>query len=172
MRIANFNGEGYDVTTVDTFGWYGEDIRVNPDFSPLDMIDLAEEVAAAQQESGPGQISFGMATMVKKQIRLLIHPGDFDTFWSVAKAKRITPETLMEVMTKVMEYISGRPTVPHSDSSDGRSTTTTTSESIRNEPVSPLTALDVRVAEREMEGRPDLRLALVNIAEQRHASVG
>jgi hypothetical protein len=172
MRIADFGGEGYDITTIDTFGWYGEDIRTNPDFTPLDLIDLAEELEATQKDATSLQAQLALPGMIKRQLRMIIHPGDFDKFWSIAKEKRIGPETLMVVMEKVIEYITGRPTQQQSDSGNGLRNTTTSSESTRNAPVSPLSALEERVAEREMSGRPDLRLALVNIAEHRNASVG
>jgi len=172
MRIADF-GEGvHDITTIDSFGWYGEDIRTNPNFTPLDFIDMAEEVQEQQTNAKPGEVSFAQVTLIKRQLRMIIHPGDFDTFWRLAKEKRVTPEALMDVMQKVVEYIAARPTVPQSDSSGGRPVTTTTSASMPDEPVSPLTALDVKVAEREMQGRPDLRLALLNRRTELSAQAG
>jgi hypothetical protein len=173
MRIANFGDDSVAIDRVDTFGWYGNDIRTNPNFSPLDVLDLAEEMQeSAQGEQNSVQSAMLQATMMKRQLRMIVHPDDFDTFWRIAKEKRITPETLMQVMESVIQYITARPTVPQSDSSDGRQSITTTSVSTHEEPVSPLTALDERVLERDYPGRPDVALTLVNIAERRHVAAG
>lgn len=163
MRIGDFSGGTYDINTVESFGWYGEDIRINPELSELDLIDLAEEAAQTSTED------IKQITFIKDSFRKIIHSGDFDRFWATAKAKRLGLAELMQVQTKVIEYIAKRPTQLPSGSADGQSVIEGTSAQKQDSTVSPLTAMDVRYAEREMEGRPELRLALLQQAEHRSA---
>lgn len=162
-NIGDFSSDVKDITTIETFGWFGEDIRINPHFSELDLIDMAEEIAALSEEDQ----SMKQITFLKDQFRILVHDGDFDKFWRLAKENRCGIEYLANVQRKVIEYVAKRPTLLSSVSSDGRTVIEATSEEKREATVSPLTAMDIRYAERELQGRPDLRLALLEQAEHR-----
>lgn len=133
-----------------TFGWFGSEIRVNPDLSELDIIDFAEE-ASKVEEKTPEAVA-----VLKNTFRIYIHSNDFDTFWLLSRKHRVRIETLMETMTSIMEAISGRPTGQLSDSADGLQSTKRNSKA----------GSSLRVIHRlETEGRPDLALAVVQASE-------
>lgn len=133
-----------------TFGWFGEDIRVNPELSELDIIDFAESAMHVDEDSEEA------ITLIKRTMRLYIHADDFDRFWALSSRKRVRVETLMLTMNRITELVSGRPTGPLSDSSPGQPTTV---ESLKEDSSS-------RAMRRlESEGRPDLALVVVQRQE-------
>lgn len=165
MIIGDLTGGAYEINTVESFGWFGKNVRISPTLSELDLVDLAEEASAAMsEESGLKQLTF-----IKDSLRKIVHPGDFDDFWKIAREKKVSLEYLANVQNKVIAYIAKRPTQSQSSLSGGQAEIATSSVETRDATVSPLTAMDVRYAERELQGRPDLRLALLSQAEHRLA---
>jgi hypothetical protein len=90
---------------VDTFGWFGTEVRVNPALSDLVLMDFADE-AKDLDENSPEALGF-----VKRQMRLVIDPQDFDAFWSAAIANRQDSVDLMTVMKRIIESTAKRPTL-------------------------------------------------------------
>lgn len=114
-------GQSYDGRD-DTFTFQGNVLRVNPDFSELDLIDFMEK---AQQvgENDPSNV-----TMVKDLFRGLVHKDDFETFWEACRKSRQKPATMVELYSKVVEKMADRPSEPLSASSSGQRPTATTSK--------------------------------------------
>lgn len=157
-NLGDLSGQVYDITTIIQFGWYGESIRVHPDLTTLALIDIQDEFAD-QPASG---------VVVKKMFRATIHPDDFDKFWSAAKKAHADTDDLLRVQQTIVEAIGKRPTLPSSDSSGGPKSTITSFVVEPESTVSPLTSMDMRVAEREdLRNRPDMLRIILDNAEQR-----
>lgn len=137
---------------VDTFGYFGHEVRVNPDLSELDIIDFMETALSVDNQDPKAIL------ILKKFLRELIHPDDFDVFWDAARANRQRVEDVQAVTKAIIEAVTGRPTGQPSDSSRGPSNMLTTSKGTSSDRV--LTRLD---------GRPDLQLALVKARQARRA---
>lgn len=150
----------------DTFGWFGETIHVSPNLTDLVLMDFAEQ-AKGLDENDPRAMSF-----LKDQMRVVIAPDDFDSFWSTAVRNRQDSKDLMAVFKRIIESISERPTVLPSVSSVGQHQGVITyldASSLLGTPVSPLGAADRRTIE-GMTGRPDLALVVDKAARERAAS--
>ena len=116
--LGSFGTAKPEPEQVDTFGFFGATIRVNPAFGELDLADFFE-VAASIDEKDNAQAMGAL----KAVFRACIHPEDFDTFWATAKRERQGIEDLMGVVMAVVEAVADRPTVRPSDSSAGPSST-------------------------------------------------
>lgn len=122
-----------------SFGWFGETIRTNPGLTDIVLMDFAEEAAGIDEDSPE------VMTFIKRQMRLAIHPADFNTFWSLALENGQDSEDLMRVMKAVIESAAKRPTPLPSDSSAGQALTVTTSPDVSSLPAtagSPLAEAD------------------------------
>lgn len=122
----------------DTFDWFGSDVRLSTEVNEVELIDLMETFTQLD-ESNPTAI-----VVVKNGFRLILHPDDFDGFWSAAKQNRQKIEDLMPVLQALMEAATARPTQQPSDSSPGRLPTPVNSPDVSPSAVLP--------------GRPDLVL--------------
>lgn len=134
------------------FNYFSVPIRVNPDVSETHFVDLAED-GASIKESDPSAV-----TILKRFVRSVIHPEDFDTFWGLAQQNRQTAEDVMEVCNKVMERVTERPTGQPSTSSGGRRRTKRRSKGRSLDP-----------AFRVLDGRPDLQEVVALRLEAQHA---
>jgi len=144
--LGNF-GTPHEAPT-GTFGYFGHEIRVNPELSEITLLRLARIGEAAGDQSSPVQ----MLDALEQMCRAVVHADDFDTFWSAAEANRQTVDDLGDVVAAVIEAVSERPTEQPSDSLGGPSTGDTRSEAGSSLPV----------AQRlEAKGRPDLALMVV-----------
>lgn len=140
---------------VDSFGFFGARVRVNPAFGELDLADFFEAISSVDDQDTAQALA-----ALKSVFRQCILPEDFDGFWSAAKAHRQGVEDLMEVVVAVVEAVAARPTRRPSDSSDGPSPTRATSAGASSSRA---------IARLEGQGRPDLAL-LVSRAEESRAS--
>jgi hypothetical protein len=127
-RTVNGGGPGYSLgdLTADagergpllaSFGYFGADIRVNPDLTEIDMIDFLDEAEKVQKDDPRSML------MVKEAARSHVHPDDFDEFWKLRKQHRQGVEALMSTIWGIVAGVTGHPTGPPSDSSDGRQDT-------------------------------------------------
>ena len=162
--MANLGNLGTKkVLETTTFGWFGAELRTNPHLTDLVLMDFAED-AAAIDENSPEALTF-----VKRQMRLVIHYEDFESFWSLAIENSQDTMDLMTVMKAIVESAAKRPTVLPSGSSDGQVLTVVTSPDVsswRDTAVSPLSVAD-RETVAAMSGRPDLQSVVVEFARQR-----
>lgn len=157
----------------DTFEWYGQEFRTNPDFSELDYLDFAE-AAVGVNEKDPRA-----AAMVKTLLRAQVHPDDFDGFWRHTKKHmpRAEADNLMRLTQVLMEAFAARPTGAPSGSSSGQAGTGAGSRDVSFSPESPLAAADrltttddpkvARVVGTIGTGRPDLADAVLRAHENR-----
>jgi hypothetical protein len=134
------------------FGYLGHVIRVAPDFSELALADFITEAATVDEDS-PAAMG-----VIHKFAALMVHPEDFDQFWSAALAGRQSTADLLAVISSVMGAVVGRPTQPLSDSSAGQRRTGPKSTP----------GLSPEVLHR-LDGRPDLQLAVVRAYEAQAA---
>lgn len=133
--------EAYD----ETFGYFGATIRVHPDLSDLALIDFAVMGDSIDEETS-GTEAIGA---VMSMLRAVVHPEDFDEFWSLSKANRQTVDDLTDVVEKLVVAVTERPTQRPSASSRGQRSTGERSEGDSSS----------RVVNRlEEQGRPDLAL--------------
>jgi hypothetical protein len=137
------------------FDYFGETIRVNPDASEAVAMRFAVQASDIDVDNNPGQAMVATVDF----LRSLIHPEDMDRFLEIAVKKRQRNEDLLTVASSILEAVSGFPTTPRSDSSDGPPRTGTTSTAVPS-----WQELRHRF---ENDGRPDLALALVQAAEIR-----
>lgn len=100
-----------------TFNWFGTQIRAISQFNELELVDLMERADSIDVDD------IKAAVAVKDMLRLIVNAEDFDTFWTIAKAKNQKLDDLMRVFQVLMEATSGRPTQQPSDSSVGRQAT-------------------------------------------------
>jgi hypothetical protein len=135
----------------DTFGWFEHTLRSNPDFTELEVADFLESAAKVDEAN----ISEAMA-LLKGTFRMVVHPDDFDTFWSTAKRERQGVDDLMGVLYAVVEAVTDRPTERPSDSSDGPTRTAPTSAGDSSSRV---------VRRLETEGRPSMALMVMQASE-------
>lgn len=96
------------------FGWFGAEIRVNPYFEQLALVEFAAAINGA--ESGP---ILQRLACIKAALVPLLHSEDFTTFWQLALSNHQTVEDLAAVAFKLVEAVSARPTVRQPSSSDG-----------------------------------------------------
>ena len=156
----------------DTFDYFGEEIRLNPDFSEMDYVDFMEHASTIDEKD------IRAVTAVKGFIRTMVHQEDFDLLWDTARKKAPKGQQLkhlMETANALLELMTGRPTGLPSASSAGQSATVTSLKPGSSSPESPLTAMDRRVIDRKLaDGRPDTAMAVLMSAEgrQRAQQVG
>ena len=138
----------------DTFGYFGETVRVHPDLTDLALLEIGRTATSMGPDTTGGEaIGF-----VFDLVRSLVHPDDFDTFWKLAKSNRQTVEDLTNLSMGLIEAVTERPTEQPSSSSAGPASTGTRSgvdSSLR--------------VQRDMEaaGRPDLALVVQEVREHR-----
>lgn len=149
-RLGDFGGPIEQTDEVDTFGYFGAEIRVNPEFTDAELVDFLE-VAKDVDEKDPSSMMF-----VKNFMRTCIHPEDFDEFWTLAKKNRQTLEDRIGTIYRIIAAIAGRPTQRSTDSSRGPQSTGQSS----------MDDSSSRVLER-LDGRPDLQLIVLQAQEQR-----
>jgi hypothetical protein len=147
-------------TRDDTFGWFGNTIRVGSrvsDLGLLDFLDRADKVEVG--DDSPEAKRQGMA-LVQDFLRGLVHPEDWSTFWAAALDNGQTMQDLMGVVVAITEKAADRPTRRRSVSSTGRRST-----GARSKGDSSLRV----IRDLEAEGRPDKALAVLRAQEARRA---
>lgn len=106
----------------DTFVYFGTELRTNPGLTDADLLDFMAENADLEDDNPAA------AGILKSFMREVIHPDDFDTFWSLARQHRQTTAERVKVMYTLIEAaVPGTPTGQSSDSSAGLQTTDSSS---------------------------------------------
>lgn len=161
-NIASFGTPRPEDQEEDTFEYFGEVIRLNPDFSELDYLDFLEEAG------GIDEMSVQAVTATKGFLKTMVHPEDFGLWWQTARRNKQGIQDLMLTANQLLTVMTGRPTEAPSGSSAGRPVTTVSSKLDSSSPESPLTDMDRRVIDRKLaEGRTDTALAVLRSAEHR-----
>ena len=135
-------------TEVIAFDYFGEEIHAVPGLSDLHYLDFLEEASDTTPDDPK---SWGF---IKNFAKACIGE-DFERFWLLARQHGQTGVDVHDVLNKVIEAASGRPTGLPSDSSDGQSST-----------VARSTGSSSSLAAR-LEGRPDLELLVFRTQEAR-----
>lgn len=161
--IGNF-GTAYEPVDLD-FGFFGETIRVHPEAGAAALTEFiagAADIAAEDEPAG--------AKFILDFLRQLVHPEDFDRFWSLAKAQRQHPmRDLMPIGKAIVEAVSGFPTGQSSASPTGPVNTgqkfavDLPSQDFPTAVPTPQTAADKALA--MLRGRPDLQEFVVKQEE-------
>lgn len=144
-------------TEVATFGYFGAQYRTNPyvndDYA---LADLGELLAGVEALDGLAQLA-----AVKKLLRLLVHPEDFDKVWEAGRVNRQGFDDLGDLCKALFVAMTGRPTGRPADSSAGPQPTPASSG-----------ADSSLLIQRgfEKSGRPDLALIVQEVREHRAAS--
>lgn len=149
------------------FEFFDLTIRVNPSCSQAAMVEFlaaAGEVEQADEVRG--------AQVIMMFMRQIVHPDDFDAFWSKAKLERQDPEKdLMPIGHAVMEAISDFPTGQPSGSAGG--STSTGPRFVVDAPLPELPTPNLKAgstgaqALAMLRGRPDLQEFIVQAGEQK-----
>lgn len=152
-KIGSF-GEDRELED-NTFDYFGVELRVNALAGEQAYIDFLE-VAGELDERDP-KVAIG----VKNFMREIVHPDDFDVFWSLSRTKRQDTGDLFKLAQKIVEAVSGRPTEQSSGSPAGLHGTVPSS-----------TAASYSQVRQELEagGRPDLSLIYLEAQEAGVAS--
>lgn len=151
-----------DETPQDTFAWFGETIRVQRDIGPMPFLAFADAAAG-----GLGTEDLEGLAAIHAMLRECIEPADFALFSRLATKHKVDGDGLLEIVGKIMEAETGRPTRQPSTSSDGSPSTSASSQPNSSQlvPDSPSLSTEERVA-RDLriplppETRPDARAAL------------
>lgn len=136
--------------------YFGTDLRVVLDPLSLELtleefLDFAMELEEDDPKSIPA---------VRRFIRTMLHPDDFEKWWKLVRANRQDVSAQMGFGKWVIEQVTGHPIDAASDSDSGASTTDQNSEG----------DFSSRVQQRlEAEGRPDLALTVLLATEGREA---
>jgi hypothetical protein len=141
-KVEDVPAEGHWPETP-KFPWYGVEVRVHPTLSDTALVDLMEESGEYEDDSPEAAIA------VKRFIRDVIHPDDFDDFWKLGKAHGLQTLQFAEVAARIIEAVTGDPTKESHDSSNGQLPTATKSQDGSSK-------LTRTIAELENEGRADL----------------
>jgi hypothetical protein len=128
----------------DTFGWFGNTVRVGEGFSDLRLIDFLDEAGDI-----PDTDQLGQMKALKGFLHSIVHPDDWEIFWQACLGNGQGVEDLMVLVSKLTEFKTARPTKRRSDSSDGRRATKGSSKRGSSSQV---------IRRLEKRGRPDLAL--------------
>lgn len=149
-RLGDF-GTVHEVTHR-TFGYFGLEVRLNPQLSELSFVDFMER-ATTIDETDPTSV-----TIIKDFMGVVVEADDFAAFWATALANRQTTADLLKMVSQVVEAMTERPTGRGRGSSTGQGRTAAKSRA---------TSFDRALA--ATAGRPDLQLAVVRARRERQA---
>jgi hypothetical protein len=153
-------GKVYEKVDLD-FDYFEASIRVNPSCSRAALVEfLAEAGTVAQQDE------VRAAQLIMRTMREVVHPDDFDRFWTIAKRERQDPqEDILPIAQQVIEATTGFPTGQSSASGTGPASTTPKFAVDLPSPDAP--GFDPRTLNglRITEGRPDLQVAVLRAGE-------
>lgn len=142
-HLGDFTSADVPADEEHTFAWFSETVRAHPELSDTSYVDFIDEYGSLEATDPKAAVA------VKAFMRAVIHPGDFDLFWSTGKKHRVKQEQFAEVANSLIEAITKRPTERPNDSSVGQSRTAMSSTGDSYSRV---------IKELETEGRPDLAL--------------
>jgi hypothetical protein len=189
LDLGDLSGEVVEPVYA-TFVYFGERYRVNPDLTETLVVDLLAEAATVPvddpRSAGRSEPSVAQnAEKSKDYVRQHVHPEDFDAMWAAAKANRQPMESLLALCWRLLSLVTDRPTMPPSDSSDGRPATNQNSPDGASSRDDDEAAIDgswwpedlprnesaIRVVEQfEARGRPDLANQIMVTQEARAAA--
>lgn len=141
MASLGSYGEAPAEVETDTFTYFGVDLRINPEVGELAYVDFMEANGKLDWNDPSAMVA------MKDFLRVVVHPEDFEQFWSLAKVNRQGIWDLAPMAMELIEASAGRPTGRSSDSSTGPSETGENSTDASYSRV---------IQEHEAEGRPDL----------------
>lgn len=127
-----------------TFGWFGMDVRIAPDFGEITFIEWMDQYGDI--EDGTGAALLALLSL----LRGLVREDDFDEFWRLAKENRQTSADLTKLVWGVVEAIADRPTERSEPSSLG--------------PQASGAESTVSFLRRVSAGRPDIEAGLMEAA--------
>jgi hypothetical protein len=128
-----------------SFRWHGQEIRVHPKASQLDLMEFLTDAGHLDEYDA------AVIPPLMRLVRAYVHPDDWPEFWHLARVKHQRPADFFALVRAVTEWLTDRPTVPLPDSTDGQRTTG--QPSTDDSPSASDRALHLLVTER---GRPDL----------------
>lgn len=165
----------------ETFGWFGTRIRVHPSASEAVLVDFVDKAEDINLPDNPEDLKddpesrrkmFAAFGEVKNFVRRMIHPEDFETFWTTGVEHGYGLMDFMGVSYKLLELVSGHPSPAPVDSSTTRRATQPKSAADSSQPGEddssnlPLSEVQRRVkAKFEQAGRPDFALMVLESAE-------
>lgn len=158
-------GRQYEKVELD-FDYFEATIRVNPSCSRAALVEFLAEAGTVDQQD-----EVRAAQLIMRTMREVVHPDDFDRFWTIAKRERQDPQTdILPIAQQVIEATTGFPTGQPSASGPGPATTTPRYEvglpSADIPSLDPLTLQGIR----STEGRPDLQAAMLRAGMQRNGT--
>lgn len=113
IRITHMPGvEGHPPVDA-TFPWFGRELRVNPDLDELVVIDLLEESSKFKVTDPRAML------MTKRYAQAHVHPDDFDEYWRLGRAHRVSEAEILRSCWVMLAAASANPTGGQSDSADG-----------------------------------------------------
>jgi hypothetical protein len=139
-----------------TFGWFGEQIRVNPDYSDLVFLEFMHVAAATDLGN---RVASQQATMTF--LRDQIHPDDWDRFMAAAKANRQQFDDMLKLAGSIVRAVTRFSSGRLSGSSTGQPST---------DPNSTGVSSSVAYAMEQLRGRPDLKMAVWHAEAARRAA--
>lgn len=175
MATIGTFGRTYAKVELD-FDYFEATIRVNPSCSKAALVEFMAEAGGIDQEN-----EVMAAQLIMRTMREVVHPDDFDRFWTIAKRERQDPQTdILPVAQAVLEAVTGFPTGQPSASGPGPATTRPkfevdlpsqdTPAVYRPAPGQPdldqLTTAGLRLT----QGRPDLQVAVLRASEARNGT--
>jgi hypothetical protein len=138
------------------FGWHGERIRVNPEYSDLAFIEFLDQ--AARIDAGDDTASM-RATLAF--LRDQIHPEDWARFMELNRAQHQQFRDLFKLAGNIVAAVARFPTGRPSDSSGGRPSTEQRSRAGSSSAVAQAMA--------DSKGRPDLKMIIWQAQEAKLA---
>jgi hypothetical protein len=139
----------------ETFGWFGQTFNVHPNLSDLTIVEFMEMAVNIDEAD-----ELRASQLVLEQLKMLVHPDQWDEFMRLSKANRQNVQDLMELMNKLTTALGkGRGKQP-SGSAIGRS---------RGREKPKRSASGRVIKHLENKGRPDLA-AVVAMARDEQQS--
>jgi hypothetical protein len=165
VRSLGRFGRTYERIELD-FDFFEATIRVNPSCSKAAVVEFLAEAGTVDQAD---EVRGAQLTM--QLLREVIHPDDFERFWTIAKRERQDPEVdLMPIAQQVIEATSDFPTGQSSASGGGPVPTVQRFEvDLPSQDVpglDPLTLQGLRIT----QNRPDLQVAVLRAGESRNGA--
>lgn len=113
ISLGDLSGPSERGPLVASFTYFGEQIRVHPDVTEVDMIDFLDDAETVDKDDPKSML------MVKNAARNHVHPDDFEKFWQLRKANRQGVEQLMGTIWQIVGGLTGKANGQRSASSDG-----------------------------------------------------
>lgn len=156
------------------FEYFGETIRVHPNASDLRTFDMLTQIGDLDFEDPENADEIMNA--IGEQLVMQIHPDDALLFWETSKKNNQQMRDLMAISKTITEAITGFPTGQDSGSTTGEPSTQPKSSDTGMSRRERRALARAQRADKAtgaalslLRGRPDLQLAVVNVANARNA---